>query len=187
VSGGYSARAARIVSDGRGGAGEGRAPAGYGRGRGGRPGALVEEDIPKVSILLQDADIYIGFNFDTFPLPNGQELGEQLRAETDLRIKSGTWAAATAPGGAPPTDVLIYLLYTVAPLLTDVYLNVLSSALWDTMKAAFLRQQKENSEATFSIVKMDEEGRTLRTVRGRTDDREIIKDLIRQALKDDET
>jgi hypothetical protein len=81
--------------------------------------------------------------------------------------------------------VLIYLLYTIAPLLTDVYLNVLSSALWDAMKAAFLRLRKEDSEATFSIVKMDEKGRTLRTVSGRTDDREIIKDLIRQALKDD--
>jgi hypothetical protein len=146
---------------------------------------VVEEGVQRVSMLLRDADIYIGFNFDTFPLPDGQELGEQLRAETDLRIKSGTWIASTAPGGAPPTDVLIYLLYTVAPLLTDVYLNVLSSALWDTMKATFLRQRKENSEATFSIVKMDEKGRTLRTVRGRTDDREVIKDLIRQALEDD--
>ena len=138
-----------------------------------------------MSMLLQDADIYIGLNSDTFTIPDGQVLGEQLRAETDLRIKSGTWAASTAPGGPPPPDALIYLLYTIAPLLTDVYLNVLSSALWDTMKAAFLRQRKEDSEATFTIVKMDENGRTLRTVRGRTDDREIIKDLIRQALKDD--
>jgi hypothetical protein len=136
-------------------------------------------------MLLQDADLYIGLNSDTFAISDGQELGEQLRAETDLRIKSGTWAAATAPGGAPPPDVLIYLLYTIAPLLTDVYLNVLSSALWDAMSAAFFRQRKEDSEATFSIVKMDDMGRTLRTVRGRTDDREIIKDLIRQALEDD--
>jgi hypothetical protein len=146
---------------------------------------MVAEGVRRVSMLLQDADIYIGLNFDTFTLPDSQELGEQLRAETDLRIKSGTWAASTAPGGAPPPDVLIYLLYTIAPLLTDVYLNVLSSGLWDAMKAAFLRQRKEDSEATFSIVKMDEKGRTLRTVSGRTDDREIIKDLIRQALKDD--
>jgi hypothetical protein len=147
----------------------------------------VEEGVQRVSMVLQDADIYIGFNFDTFPLPDSQELGEQLSTETDLRIKSDTWIASTAPGGPPPTDVLIYLLYTVAPLLTDVYLNVLSSALWDAMKVTLLRQRKEDSEATFSIVKMDDKGQTLRTVRGRTSDPEIIKDLVRQALEDDET
>ena len=145
----------------------------------------MEEGVRKVNMLLQDADIYIGFNFDTFPLPDGRELGEQLRTETGLRIKSGTWIASTAPGGPPPTDVVIHLLYTVAPLLTDVYLNVLSSALWDVMKAAFSRQGKADSEATIYILKKDEEGRTLRTVSARTSDPEIIKDLFRQALEDD--
>jgi hypothetical protein len=150
---------------------------------------MVAEGVRRVSMLLQDADIYIGLNFDTFTLPDSQELGEQLRAETDLRIKSGTWAASTAPGGAPPPDVLIYLLYTIAPLLTDVYLNVLSSALWDAMKAAFSRRTERGwrgeSEAAFSIVKMDEEGRQLRRVEGQTSDPEIIRDLVRQALEDD--
>jgi hypothetical protein len=136
--------------------------------------------------ILQDADIYISLNIDTFTQPDSQELREQLRAETDLRIESGMRAASTAPGGVPP-DVVIYLLYTIAPLLTDVYLNVLSSALYDATKAAFSRQGKADSEATIYILKKDEEGRTLRTVSARTGDPEIIKDLFRQALEDDET
>jgi hypothetical protein len=136
-------------------------------------------------MLLQDADIYIGLNIDTFALPDGQELGERLRAETDLRIKSGTWAASTASGGGPQPDVLIYLLYTVAPLLTDVYLNVLSSALYDVMRAALSRRGEADSEAKFFIATMDDDGNVLREVRGETSDREIIKDLIRRASEDD--
>ena len=136
-------------------------------------------------MLLQDADIYIGLNMDTFGLPDGQELGEQLRAETDLRINSGTWAASTAPGGGPQPDVLIFLLYTVAPLLTDVYLNVLSSALYDAMRAAFSRRGRPDSEATFYISTRDDDGNVLREVTGQTSDREIIKDLIRRASEDD--
>jgi hypothetical protein len=137
--------------------------------------------------MLQDADISVGLNIDTFTPPDNQDLRERLRAETELRIDSHIFAAYTAPGGTPSPDLAIYLLYTIAPLLTDVYLNVLSSALYDAAKAAFARQGNADSEATFYISTMDDDGNVLREVRGKTSDREIIKDLIRQASERDET
>ena len=135
--------------------------------------------------MLQGADISIDLNSDTFIPADSQELAERLRAETDLRIESTIAAYVSVAGEPPPPDVVIYLLYTIAPLATSVFVNVLSSALWEAMKAAFSRQRKEDSEATFSIVKKDENGQTLRVVSGQTSDREIIEDLIRQALEDD--
>jgi hypothetical protein len=51
VRGGCSARAARIAQDCPREAGEGRAPAGYGRGSGARTEAVVEEGVQKVSTI----------------------------------------------------------------------------------------------------------------------------------------
>ena len=48
MSGGCSARVARIASDSRGGAGEGRAPANYGRVSGERTETVVEESVHKM-------------------------------------------------------------------------------------------------------------------------------------------
>jgi len=133
--------------------------------------------------MLQDAEISIGLNSDTFILADSQELAERLHAETDLRVKShlASYASIEAP------DVVLNIIYTLAPLLTDVYLNVVSSALYDAMKAAFSRQGKPDSEATFYIARRDDVGNVVREVRGQTSDREIIKELIRQANEDDET
>jgi len=133
--------------------------------------------------MLQDAEISIGLNSDTFILADSQELAERLHAETDLRVKShlASYASIEAP------DVVLNIIYTLAPLLTDVYLNVVSSALYDAMKAAFSRQGKPDSEATFYLARRDDVGNVVREVRGQTSDREIIKELIRQANEDDET
>jgi len=133
--------------------------------------------------MLQDAEISIGLNSDTFILADSQELAERLHAETDLRVKShlASYASIEAP------DVVLNIIYTLAPLLTDVYLNVVSSALYDAMKAAFSRQGKPDSEATFYIARRDDVGNVVREVRGQTSDREIIKELIRPANEDDET
>ena len=55
MNGGYSARAARIASDGRGGAGEERrAPPHYGRGSGGRTEALVAEVVRLLAVGVWD-------------------------------------------------------------------------------------------------------------------------------------
>jgi hypothetical protein len=48
VGGGYSARAASIASDGRGGAGKGRAPPRFARGSGGHTEAVEEESIRRI-------------------------------------------------------------------------------------------------------------------------------------------
>ena len=165
----------------RGGA-EGRVQVRCGRGAAGRTAALVAKDLQRVrgNRMLQNADISIGLNIDTFTLTDSQALEEYLRAETDLRVKSHNFAADTAPGGTLPTDVVIHL-YTLAPILRDVYLNVLSSALYDVIRAALSRRGRADSEATFYIAMMDEDENVLREVRGQTSDREVIKDLIRQA------
>ena len=136
--------------------------------------------------MLQDAEISIGLNSDTFILADSQELAERLHAETDLRVKSHLASYASIEG-FPPPDVVLNILYTLAPLLADVYLNVVSSALYDAMKAAFSRQGKPDSEATFYLARRDDVGNVVREVRGQTSDREIIKGLIRQASEDDET
>lgn len=134
---------------------------------------------------MQVPDISIDLNSDTFVLADSQELAEHLRSETDLQVNSDVAAYSGVEGGPLPPDVAIYILYTLAPL-ADVYANVLSSALWDAAKAAFARQGRGDSEATFSVLKVDEEGRILREVRGQTSDSEIIKDLIHQASEEDE-
>jgi hypothetical protein len=72
------------------------------------------------------------------------------------------------------------------PIVSDVYLNVLSSALYDAIGAAFSRQGKADSEATFSFVKTNEEGQMLGEVSGRTTDPEMIKELLSRLADEDE-
>jgi hypothetical protein len=135
---------------------------------------------------MQTTGITIDLNSDTFVPADSQELAERLRAETDLLVQSEVAAYATVEGFPLPPDVALYILHTLAPLAAGVYLNVLSSALWDTVKAAFSRQGKDISEVTFSIVKVDEEGQMIHEVSGRTSDPDLIKDLIRRASEEDD-
>jgi len=106
-------------------------------------------------------------------------VAERLRSESDLRIESDVVAYGYIEGGLIPPDVAINLLYSLVPL-ADIYANMLASALYDILKAAASRQGRAHSEATFYVASVDEEGRVLREVSGRTGDREIIKDLIQQ-------
>ena len=134
----------------------------------------------------QGADISIDLNSDTFIPADSQELANRLRAETDLRVQSEVAAYAGVEGGPPPPDVVLYILYTLMPIVSDVYLNVLSSALYDAIGAAFSRQGKADSEATFSFVKTNEEGQMLGEVSGRTTDPEMIKELLSRLADEDE-
>lgn len=137
-------------------------------------------------MLSPDMDVRIDLNSDTFIPADKDELAEQLRAETGLRIESDVAAYAGVEGGPLPPDVALYILHTLFPL-ADVYANVLASVIVDKVKSAFGRQGKTGTQATFSVMKLDDEGRILREVRGETDDPEIIKDLIRQANEENET
>jgi hypothetical protein len=137
--------------------------------------------------MLQGADISIDLNVDTFIPADSQELAERLRAETDLRVQSEVVGYTYIEGFPPPPDVVLYFVDTLTPLVVDVYLNVLASAIWDAMKATLSRQGKVGSEATFSAIKRDKDGNILLEVSGQTSDPEIIKDLIRQASEDDKS
>jgi len=136
-------------------------------------------------MLSPDMDIRIDLNSDTFIPADKDELAEQLSTETDLRIESDVAAYAGVEGGPLPPDVALYILHSLFPI-ADVYANVLASVIADKVKSAFGRQGKIGTQATFSVMKLDDEGRILREVRGETDDPEIIKDLIQQANKEDQ-
>jgi hypothetical protein len=129
-------------------------------------------------MLSQDMDVRIDLNSDTFIPADKDELAEQLSTETDLRIESDVAAYAGIEGGPLPPDVAIYILYTLVPV-ADIYANVLASAIWDRVRSAFVRQGKDPSGVTFSMVEMDDDGNLRREIRGETADPEAIKELIR--------
>jgi hypothetical protein len=132
---------------------------------------------------IEPPEIRVYLNIDSFDLSDSQDLGDRLRSELDLRVESAVVAATVEPGFPLPPDVVIKMLYTLVPL-ADIYANVLATYIYDTLRAACSRRGRGDSEATFLVSKVDEEGRTLRKVRGRTSDPEIIKDLIRQVGED---
>ncbi len=124
-------------------------------------------------------DVRIDLNSDTFGLADKDELAEQIRAETDLRIESDVAAYSGVAGEPPPPDVVVYILHTLIPG-ADIYANVLASAIWDRVKAALARQGKDESGVTFSLVETDDDGSIRRELSGETRDPEAIKELIRQ-------
>ena len=129
-------------------------------------------------------DVRIDLNSDTFGLADKDEVAERLRAGTDLRVESEVAAYAGVEGGPAPPDLAIYILYTLVPV-ADIYANVLATVLVDAVKTAFSRQGKSASQATYSLLKVDEEGRILRDFRVETDDPELIRDLIRQMSEEE--
>lgn len=133
----------------------------------------------------RDADITVDLISGVFVTDDGQELAERLRAETDLRVESGLFDYYSEGDPFPP-EVILGILYTLFPL-KEIYANVLSSMLWDKARAAHTRLQGGRSEASFVVRKLDEEGRTLKEVRGVTSDPEIIKDMIRRADEEGES
>ena len=132
----------------------------------------------------QDADITVDLRSGVFVTEDSQELAESLRAETDLRVESGLFDYYSEGTPFPP-DAILGILYTLFPL-QDIYAGVLSSMLWDKAKAALAKRQGGRSNASFVVRKLDEDGRTLKEVRGVTNDPEIIKDMIRRADEEGE-
>jgi hypothetical protein len=133
----------------------------------------------------QDSDITVDLNSGYFVTEDSQELAESLRAATDLRAESGLFDYYSE-GDVFPPEVILSILYTLFPL-KEIYAEVLSSMLWDKAKAAHARSPRWTSESHFLVRKVDEDGRTLKEVRGVTSDPEIIKDMIRRADEEGET
>lgn len=127
----------------------------------------------------QDSNITVDLISGVFVTDDSQELAESLRAKTDLRVESGLFDYYSEGDPFPP-EVILGILYTLFPL-QDIYAGVLSSMLWDKAKAAHTRLQGGRTEASFVVRKVDEDGRTLKEVKGVTSDPEIIKDMIRRA------
>lgn len=121
----------------------------------------------------QDSDITVDLNSGVFVTEDSQELAESLRAETNLRVESSLFDYYSEGDPFTP-EVVIGILYTLFPL-KEIYANVLSSMLWDKVKAAHARLQRGRSEAIFLVRKVDGDGRKLKEVRGVTSDPEIIR------------
>ena len=132
----------------------------------------------------QDSDITVDLVSALFVTEDSQDLAESIHAETDLRVESGLFDFYSEGDPFPP-EVILDILYKLFPL-QDIYAGVLSAMLWDKAKAAHARCQSGRSKVVFLVRKVDEEGRILKEVRGRTDDPEIIKDMIRRADEEGE-
>lgn len=123
-------------------------------------------------------EITIDLNSDTFVLSDSENIREQLRSQVELRVQSEISAYGTVDGGIIP-DVFIQVVQDVLPL-TQIYINILSSALYDLLTAARSRQGRGGSEGVFEAWATDSHGEPTIRARVVTDDPEIIKDLFRQ-------
>jgi hypothetical protein len=132
----------------------------------------------------QDSDITIDLRSGLFVTKDSQELAESLRDVTDLRVESGLFSY-NSEGDPFPPEVVVGILYTLFPL-QDIYAGVLSAMLWDLARAALARRQGGRTKASFMVRKVDENGRTIKQVRGVTSDPEIIKDMICRADEEGE-
>lgn len=128
-------------------------------------------------------DLDIKLNSSLFVLDDAERATQRLRDETDLRVEVGV-EPYYSEGSPIPPDIILSILYTLVPL-GDLYAGIISSMLSDALKAALLRQGRGESNVTFSMRKVDKEGRVLHTFVGRTRDPEIIKELIRKVSEDE--
>lgn len=134
-------------------------------------------------MLPTDVDVGVLLNSDTFSIEDKDVLVERLNAEVDLRTDADVVAYAGVPGEPPPPDVLIQIAQSLLPV-AEVYVNVLSTLISDTVKSAFARLGEPESEARFTVSKMDEDGGISGEVSGETTDPEVIKELVRQLGQD---
>lgn len=103
-------------------------------------------------------DMRIDRNSDTFLPEAGIALAERLHAETDLIIESEVPAYLGIDGEPPTQDVVIYVLHHLIPL-ADLYKNVLASAIWDLIKAAFARRGAEEPGGTgVRLIEVEKDG-----------------------------
>lgn len=132
----------------------------------------------------QPPDVRIDLNSDTFVFEDEDILNERLRAETDLRVESEVAAYAGIAGEPPPADVVIYVLHTLIPI-ADVYANVLASAIWDRIKAALARRDRDEPTApSVTVVEVEEDGSFRRELRIEGQDPETIREAMRQFGED---
>ncbi len=79
---------------------------------------------------------------------------------------------------------MIYVLHTLIPI-ADVYANVLASAIWDRIKAALARRDRDEPTApSVTVVEVEEDGSFRRELRIEGQDPETIREAMRQFGED---
>lgn len=133
---------------------------------------------------MQTPDVRIDLLNGLFIPSDGQELAERLSTETGLRVEGDIFDYYSEGTPFPP-EIVLAILYTLFPL-KDIYANILSSVLLDAGKAAHARLGRPSTQATFFVRRVDEDGQTIKEVRGLSTDPEIVKDLIRRVDEEGE-
>jgi hypothetical protein len=138
---------------------------------------------------LANCDIIVRFNGDLFTWSDSEVLRERL--EPHFRVENEIFLTTYPAGEVPPPDVIVQILASLLPL-ADIYINLVSSALYDALKAVVARKGRwygkwywrRYLKVTFEIQAIDENGRITHKVRGRTNDRDFIMELVRQINND---
>lgn len=124
-------------------------------------------------------EIAIDLNSESlFTLADSGRIEKQLQQQIDLRVKSQVFAAVTVDGGIPP-DVFIQVVQSALPL-SQIVINIVSSALYDLLKAAPQKEEEGVSQGIFETWATDSNGEPTARARVETNDPEVIKDLFRQ-------
>ena len=126
-----------------------------------------------------EPEITVNLNSDTFALSDSDNIRDQLQPQIGVRVQSEVVAYATVGGDLPPPDVFLQIVQDVLPL-SQIYINIISSALYDLLTAAHSRQGRGDSEGVFEAWATDSNGNPTARARIVTDDPEVIKDLFRQ-------
>ena len=109
------------------------------------------------------ADINILLEGSLFTEDDGQALEERLQPH--LRVESSI-VLYSVPAGELPPDVVLQIRYFVLPL-TSILMNLVSQALYDTIKARFLALRTADLDVTVEVEAVDENEDVLFTRRVR--------------------
>lgn len=101
----------------------------------------------------------------------------QSRSEPEFSLNAHVVAYSVPPGGYPP-DVAVELMVSMLPL-ADIYVGLLSSAIYDLLKTFATNTGEPETEAILQISILDEDGNEARTFTGKTTDPEIAERWLR--------
>ena len=126
-----------------------------------------------------EPEITVNLNSDTFALSDSDNIRDQLQPQIGVRVQSEVVAYATVGGDLPPPDVFLQIVQDVLPL-SQIYINIISPALYDLLTATHSRQGRGASEGVFEAWATDSNGNRTARARVVTDDRGGMKDLFAQ-------
>lgn len=91
------------------------------------------------------------------------------------------WHSKSRMSAAPPVEphVIVEVMGAVLPL-ADIYVGVISAALYDAVRSALPGARRENTDVRFEVLLKDGDGRTVGYAEGRTSAEEVVKELLRR-------